>query len=172
MYPPLSTFFKRESLETFNIAYGELINSVLTPLDIPSKELTPDHLGVLTHSSEEFENLTKTLLQYSTQIKEIVLHERRVRVFKLNSPLSGRYKVPKIEIFEPKPNIDITKLRFGVEHIAFQVKNFDEYISITKGKVGIIKEGTVGNSKFAKTEILNTVEIEFRSDALGEEESN
>lgn len=172
MYTPLTFFLNRESLENFNLAYGELINSVLTTLNISSEELIPDHLGILLHSSSEFEDISQQLLQYSIQIKEIVLHERRVRVFKLNSPLSGRYNIPKIEIFEPKPNIDITKLRFGVEHIAFQVKNFDEYIFSTKRKVGIIKEGSVGDSKFAKTEILNTVEIEFRSDALGEEEGN
>ncbi|KKR06466.1 MAG: hypothetical protein UT34_C0001G0507 [candidate division WS6 bacterium GW2011_GWF2_39_15] len=165
----MSDLFKYDSLQEFFSIYQKAVLNFLNQYDLDISELVPDHLGALTHNSEEFESVTTILLSHSQMIKEIQLNNRRVRVFKLNHPLLGDFTIPKIEIFEPKPESDLAKLRYGIEHISFTVKNFDNFASAVVNILPIAKQGQVGTSKFMKTEIINTVEIEFRSDSLGEE---
>ena len=164
----MKNIFTIESLSEFAQIYTKLVKLELQRLEINEEELTPDHYGAFVGSKEEFDSTSEQLLTFSTLIKEITLHNRRVRVFKLNNPLPGIYSIPKIEIFEPKPDADLKKERFGIEHIAFKVKDFDTFIKSIDPSI-LAKQGEVGNSKFAKTKTFNLVEIEFRNDSLGEE---
>lgn len=164
----MKDIFIIDSLIKFTNVYTQLVHQELIRLGLDNQELIPDHNGAFVGSKEEFDSTSEQLLTFSTLIKEITLHNRRVRVFKLNNPLPGVYKVPKIEIFEPKPEADLKKERFGIEHIAFRVKDFKGLLSQINPDL-LAKQGEVGKSKFAKTKTFNLVEIEFRNDSLGEE---
>lgn len=159
--------YTKGNLQSFYTSYAKSVKFILDDYGI--SEVIPDHLGCLTHSKEEFEEATLELLKSAKQIKEIELHGRRVRVFKFEEPLNSDFPMPKIEIFEPKPDAELKNLRFGIEHIGFYVKNFDEFLNNFESKLPVAKKGQVNSSFFLKTETLNTVEIEFRSDKLGEE---
>jgi len=70
-----------------------------------------------------------------------------------------------IEIFEPKPNIDESKLKLGIEHIAIIVKEFDKLATSIPQKY-ISKSAEYPEGKFLKTKFTNLVEIEFRDRSL------
>lgn len=165
----LAKLFTYESIQAFLTSYVPTVDYVLQVYNI-NLPLEADHLGCLFHSSQEFDQISELISTYSEQIKEIILSGRRVRVFKLNTPIhAGKYTISKLEIFEPKPGADLATLRYGIEHISFYVKDWENFQKNTKPLLPIAKEGSVNTSFFVKTEILNTVEIEFRSDRLGEE---
>ncbi|HCC67715.1 TPA: hypothetical protein DEP90_00675 [Patescibacteria group bacterium] len=159
---------KKEDLQKLVNSYEMKVLSVLDSFNLKT-HLLCDHLGYLLHNSEEFDKVSKAMLEYSVLIKEVILHGRRIRVFKLKESLTGKFNIPKIEIFEPKQGLDPSELRYGIEHIAFTVKDWEEFILKDRERLPIVKEGSVGNSLFMKTEIINTIEIEFRNDRLGEE---
>ncbi len=163
----MKDLFERATIEQFVESYFNSVAFVLNNLNVAGY-LECDHLGCLLHNPAEFDEVSEVLKTYCDQIKGIVLHGRRVRVFKLHSPIEGLYPVPKIEIFEPKADVDLTKLRYGIEHISFYCSDWEGFCAKYKGVLPIAKEGSVEDSYFIKTETINTVEIEFRSDRLGE----
>ncbi len=162
--------FTLSAITEFTNSYFKSAEFLLKTYNIPQTEIVCDHLGCLFHNSEEFDAVTNIIKVYSREIKSIELHNRRVKVFELNEPINGLYLLPKIEIFEPKPNADPKTLRYGVEHISFYIPNWENFIKTYKERLPIAKEGSVNTSIFIKTEIINTIEIEFRSDRLGEED--
>lgn len=164
----MSKYFESGHLEKFLANYTKIVSFVVNDFEIRGDHVC-DHIGCLVHNSSEFNLVNSELLRFSKSIKEIVLDNRRAAVFKFNNPIETAYTVPKIEIFEPKPNIDQKALRFGIEHISFYAPDWEEFYALNRSRLPIVKEGYVGNSKFMKTEIINTIEIEFRSDKLGEE---
>lgn len=168
----MEELFTKGALEKFFDIY-----SLHTKLSLDYYQLnTPllgDHIGALPRDSEEFEQISEKLSTFSTLLAERIVHDRRIHIFKLNTPLEANDIVmPKVEIFEPKQDDDIKKLRIGFEHISFYVPQYDQLISQFKKNHTFIKEITVNSSRIAKTEILNLVEIEFRSDMLGEEDKS
>lgn len=164
----MKTLFKRENIQDFVDSYFKSVLFMLSTYNIPFEDVVCDHIGCLLHNSIEFDAVTNELNTYTKLIKSIELHNRRVKVFQLNDPINSGFLLPKIEIFEPKPDADFKQLRFGIEHIAFYVWDWDSFKSKYQSKLPIIKEGSVDKSLFMKTEVLNTIEIEFRNDRLGE----
>ncbi|MDQ5981527.1 MAG: hypothetical protein QG570_276, partial [Patescibacteria group bacterium] len=76
-------------------------------------------------------------------------------------------EIQSIEIFEPKPTADISKLKPGIEHIAMKVDRFDELEEyFAKNKLPIDKSVQMNDSRFFKTKFINLVEIEFRNNYL------
>jgi len=129
-----------------------------------------DHLGLQVLSAEEFDKSHIIFLGYAEMIHDNIIHNRRNRVYRFKKPLEAEgITMPKIEIFEPKPEADISKLRPGIEHISFVVKNYDSFLEECKQKnISIDKVIDMGGSKFFKTKLIDNVEIEFRNDKLGE----
>ena len=160
--------YKKENIQKFVDSYFLTTSSILEFYHINMDDINCDHIGCLSHNPQEFEEITKELSLYTRLINETKLHNRRIRVFKLNEQINTKFILPKIELFEPKPDINPKQLRFGIEHIAFQVKSWDAFNQKYKNKLPIIKEGSIDKSLFIKTEVLNTIEIEFRNDKLGE----
>lgn len=161
--------YERKYLERYYISYLEIVNFMRNVWEIRGT-IIPDHLGCQTGSGKEFDEISRTISKYSTLIKETYLQKRRIAVFKFDTPLLGTMLMPKIEIFEPKPEDNVLKLKYGIEHISFYVPEWELFVKENKNRFPIAKEGEVNNSKFIKTLIINNVEIEFRNDRLGEEE--
>jgi len=129
-----------------------------------------DHLGFQAMSAAEFDASHELLDKYAKLIHAERIHERRNNVYYFNEPfIVDDIVIPKIEVFEPKPDAKKEQLRSGIEHIAFFAKDYDKFLVQCKKK-GVLIDKTIdmANSKFFKTKIVNTVELEFRNDALGE----
>ncbi len=138
--------------------------------DLKGNNFSGDHLGLQVLSADEFDESHWLLLEYSQMIHDGIIHNRRNRIYFFKKPLdSDGVIMPKIEIFEPKPNAKISRLRPGIEHVAFVVKNYDNFLEDCRQKnIPIDKVIDIGSSKFFKTKLINNVEIEFRNDKLGE----
>jgi predicted metalloenzyme YecM len=160
--------FERSSLENFYQRYSATVEFLLNRMQLKGTKV-PDHIGVLVHDKKEYNEVSLILQKYSTRIREIVLNDRRVSVYKLDMPLIGSYLMPKIEIFEPKPGVVEKNLRYGVEHIAFYISEWDQFKSDNLNVLPLAKDFKVGTTSMLKTEIINTIEIEFRDERLGEE---
>lgn len=161
-----------KELNTFLNSYIEYVLSVAGSLNINLQDeiFLGDHLGLQVLSSEEFDKCHDMLLEYSEMIHDTIIHERRNRIYRFKKPLNIKgITLPKIETFEPKPNADISKLRPGIEHIAFYVKEYDNFLEECKhNNVPIDKAIDMSGSKFFKTKLIDNIEIEFRNDRLGE----
>ena len=161
-----------KELNTFLNSYIDSALSVAKSLNInlQGKIFSGDHLGLQVLSSEEFDKCHNILLEYAKMIHDTIIHKRRNRIYHFKKLLNVKgIIIPKIEIFEPKPNADITKLRPGIEHIAFYVEGYDNFLEeCKKNNVPIDKAINIDGSKFFKTELINNIEIEFRNDRLGE----
>lgn len=130
-----------------------------------------DHLGLQAVSKADFDKCHELLLQMADLIHDDVIHDRRNRVYRFKDiPESNGISVPRIEIFEPKPGADVSKLRPGIEHIAFTVDDYDVFVSECKQKnIPIDKEVDSDDGfRFFKTTFINGVEIEFGNEELGE----
>lgn len=160
--------YERASLENFYQRYSATVEFLLNRMQLKGTKV-PDHIGVLVHDKKEYNEVSLMLQKYSTRIREIVLDDRRVSIYKFDMPLIGSYLMPKIEIFEPKPGEIEKNLRYGIEHIAFYISDWDEFKSNNLDLIPVAKDFKVGTTSMVKTEIINTVEIEFRNERLGEE---
>jgi len=129
-----------------------------------------DHIGLQVLLNREFDSCHKILLKNSKLIHDHIIQNRRNRIYRFkNPPQIGDICIPRIEIFEPKPDTNIKKLRAGIEHIAFTVDNYDKFLkSCQKKNIPIDKTNDMNGSKFLKTTFVNGIEIEFRNDQLGE----
>lgn len=166
-YYSLNSF---SELQSFTNVYLPLVESMLLKFNIAlfEDELKGDHLGVQVLSSDEFDYVDRALSKYSKVTHRGMIHNRRNNVYKLN--ISLKYKdieIGLIEIFEPKPEADIKKLKPGIEHVAFEVKNYEDFLNkFKKSEFPIDKEVELSGSKFFKTAFINLVEVEFRNDSL------
>jgi len=167
-YYPIKTLHQ---LKEYLKVYVPLVKNVAESFSIKLTEdrFRGDHIGLQVLSKKEFDKCHKLLLPYSEVIHNAIIHKRRNRVYQFKKPLKvDGVVIPRIEIFEPKPEAVIRKLKAGIEHIAFVVKNYDRFLlACKKRKVPIDKEIEIGSSKFFKTSLLNLVEIEFRNNQLG-----
>lgn len=120
-------------------------------------------------NAEEFDESSKILSGYATLVHDHIIHDRRNRVYKFESPLEiGVIEIQSIEIFEPKPNADANTLKPGIEHMAFKVNEYDIFFEWFKQQGHPIdKSSDMDGSKFFKTKLVDMVEIEFRNDFLG-----
>lgn len=130
-----------------------------------------DHLGLQVASPEEFDRVHNILISYSELINAGVIHQRRNNVYKLKNFITAHgIEIQSIEIFEPKPNADVSKLNAGIEHIALKVSNITELEKkLIENDLPISKIVEDGENKFIKTTFLNLVEIEFRNEYLWKE---
>lgn len=172
----LSPYYSIKSLhhlKEYLKIYTKLVEVVAKHLGVNLKnpKIKGDHLGVQVLSKKEFKICSEKLTQYSTLINESIIHERRVRIYRLNKPLKiNSFSFSLIEIFEPKPGADLKKLKPGVEHLAFKVDDYEEFLArCKKNNLPLDKEGKNKNLKFFKTRLLDLVEIEFRNKSLGAE---
>ncbi len=161
-----------DEIKTYLESYLNSVLSVANRLNINllDKKFSGDHLGLQVLSKEEFDKCHDMLLGYSEMIHDSIIHERRNRIYRFKEILSVKgIAIPKIETFEPKPNADIFKLRPGIEHIAFYVENYNNFLEECKQKnIPIDKVVDINGSKFFKTKLIDNTEIEFRNDSLGE----
>lgn len=168
LYPIHST----EEIEKYLAPYLKLVlfNLKQYNIDLNAISGSGDHIGLQVLSSQEFDDCHGILLKNSELIHDHVIHDRRNRVYHFKTPpQASDIIVPRIEIFEPKPNANIGKLRAGIEHVAFTVENYDEFLSdCQKRGIPIDKTNNLDGSKFFKTTFVNGIEIEFRNDQLGE----
>jgi len=161
----------RVELSAFFDAYIRLVLNQFKIFNINFTEfgISGDHLGLQVLSSDEFDLVNDYTLGYSTLIHTGEIHNRRNNVYKLNeSIVSNGVAIESLEIFEPKANADLSKLKPGFEHIAFKVDRYDDLLLyLHKHNLPIDKERTFKDgSKFFKTKLLNLAEIEFRDDYL------
>jgi len=166
-YPVLSI----KVIQEFAKAYFPLVELTCQQFQINLHDtgINGDHFGLQVLSDIEFDQCHKILLQYTKLVHDHVIHQRRNRVYHYHLPVQvNGITIPKIEIFEPKPDADISKLRPGIEHIAFVVDDYDQFLTEYKSKrIPIDKEINLQGSKFFKTKFINIIEIEFRNDELG-----
>ncbi len=170
MYNKFYQLNTRFELQEFFAAYLPLVKLSLKHLGI-SKDmfrLETDHLGIQVVSSQEFDLVHNFLFTYCTVVNSGVIHGRRNNLYKLSDPIErDGYKLSYLEIFEPKADADIYKLKLGIEHISFYSSNFDELlIHFMENKLPVAKQVNMHGSKFLKTTFMNLVEIEFRNDFL------
>lgn len=161
-----------EELKDYLEAYLPLVKNIAEKysVDLESNQFQADHLGVQVLSSEEFDQASEMLSAYSSLIHDNIIHERRNRVYQFNDPITAsNLSLPRIEIFEPKPDAELRKLKPGIEHVAFMANDYDNLLANFKSNnYPIDKENTFDDgSKFFKTSLVNLVEIEFRNDFLG-----
>lgn len=137
-------------------------------IDVRQKRFQADHLGLQVLNSEEFDRASKALLAFSAIVKDEPIQHRRNQVFRFAVPVEEQgFRLPGIEIFEPKPGEETAKLRAGIEHVAFVVYDYQGFLAelVARG-VPIAKKADYGSGEFFKTVFLNGVEVEFRSSFL------
>lgn len=89
----------------------------LTEVGIDVTDLNIDHIAYQTASSEEYEKLKPELMQTSQLVKEPLVADRRVGVFKFNEPLEyERRVIETIELIEPVEGVDEVS---GLQHAEF-----------------------------------------------------
>lgn len=159
-----------DELEEFLLSYMPLIRNQLSIFDISLSKfgISIDHLGLQVISKNEFDLVHKSIVEYAEVIKEGIIHERRNNTYKLNEFIKhDNIELQSIEMFEPKPNADISKLKPGFEHIAMKVDRFDELQTyFIENNLPIDKSVEYGGARFFKTKFVNLVEIEFRDGYL------
>jgi hypothetical protein len=169
---PTYPIHSNEELNEFLESYIPLVLAAAKKFDIDLKDdrFSGDHLGFQVMSGNEFDIYHQIILKNSKMIKDSVIHERRNRIYRFKDYLQADgIVVPRIEMFEPKPNADLADLRPGIEHISFTVEAYDDFLQeCQKRGVPIDKVVDMKGSKFFKTKLIDNIEIEFRNDELGE----
>lgn len=159
-----------QSVKDYCSKYFPLVKLLATSfkIDLDSVGIEGDHLGVQVLTAEEFESVSKQLLGYTALASEKIIHGRRNRIFKFIEPFEVEgIQLSNIEIFEPKPGADLSKLKPGIEHIAFNANDFDKLLAQAKyNNIPIDKVVADGSHKFFKTRLVNLVEIEFGNESL------
>lgn len=86
-------------------------------LVIDLSQMNPDHIGYSVSSKEEYNQEKETLLKIAELVREAIVSNRRVGVFKFNTPLKyDKYIIDAIELIEPKEG---EKTQTGFEHAEF-----------------------------------------------------
>ena len=113
-------------------------------------------MGLQTLSKEEFGECDKILLSFSVLVHQSITYNRRGRAYRLNQLLDVcGLTIPKIEIFEPWPDTDFTKLTGGFKHIAFCIQNFNDFlVDCQKKNMPIEKMGEFNGSKFFRLKTI------------------
>lgn len=166
---PINT---RYELNKFFESYSHIVlNQIkLFGIDLSEYGIVGDHLGLQVLSNSEFDLAHDYIIKYAKIIKKGIIHDRRNNTYLLKDFIKANgIEIQSIEVFEPKPTADLSKLKPGFEHIAMKVEKFDELLDFfDKKKLPMDKFVELGDSKFFKTKFVNLVEIEFRNDYLWE----
>ncbi len=158
----------RELEEYCNLYFPLIINysrSILG-IDLKKDPFEGDHLGIQTSSADEYTKYYEHLSSYMTHNFTNDLHSRKVSIFSFKDQfLSNGISLNGIEIFEPKPDTDISNLKLGVEHISIISKDYEKTFEDIP-KEYISKSAEYPEGRFFKTKFTNLVEIEFRDRSL------
>lgn len=160
----------RQDLEQFFAAYLPLVmyQGQKFGFDLRAPEFHLDHIGLHVQSAAEFDNADNNLRQFSEMMGETMFHGRRNRVYRFREPLSAlELKLPGLEIFEATFDTPPVDMKYGIEHISFQVQDFDRLVDrLHEKNIPISRETEYHGQPFIKTVMINTVKIEFRKDFL------
>ncbi len=170
MYKEFYQLNTRHELNEFFAAYLPLVQLALKQFGVSKDrfQLEIDHLGIQVSSGQEFDLVHNSLFTYSTVVNSGIIHGRRNNLYRLNEPIEiDGLILPYLEIFEPKADADVYRLKLGIEHISYYSSRFDELLThFVENRVPIAKQVDMHGSKFLKTVFMNLVEIEFRNDFL------
>ncbi len=170
MLLPYYPIHSQQQLENYLKVYIPLVFNQLNiyGVDIKAFGITGDHFGLQVLSAEEFDKSDTLLQTYATLVNAGEMHNRRNNIYKLTSfPKINDIEIQSIEMFEPKPDADINKLKPGIEHIALVAQKYDElHKFFIEKQLPIDKSADFNGSKFFKTKFVNLVEVEFRNDYL------
>ena len=102
-------------------------NQILEALGIDLEGATLDHIAYQTESSEEYDRMRPEFEKVAQLIKEPLVSERRVGVFKFNEPLLYKdQKIKAIELIEP---VEGQKCISGLEHAEYMLPvSLEEFI--------------------------------------------
>ena len=135
-------------------------------IDFKKGAFEGDHLGIQTPSHDEYSHYCNILSSYMSHNFTNDLHGRKVSIFSFKDRfISNGITLNGVEIFEPKPNVDITKIKLGIEHISIITKEYEKTLS-NISKEYINKSAEYPEGRFFKTKFINLVEIEFRDRSL------
>ena len=164
---PINTI---EQVQAFADAYVPLVlhQLKLFQIDLAEFGIKGDHLGLQVLSAEEFDNAHALIATYAQTIRQGEVHNRRNNTYKFNEVITSHgLELQSIEIFEPKPDAIIEKLKAGFEHIALYVQEYDALLNFSQQfELPVGKSLDFNGSRAFKSKFLNLVEIEFREDYL------
>jgi hypothetical protein len=158
-----------DEVQTFFVSYLPLVKLCLQNFGVLGNfNFSGDHLGLQVGSAVEFDAVHNLLTKYCETITEGVIHNRRNNTYKLHDFIThDGVELQSIEMFEPKPDVDVSKLKLGFEHIALYSPEYTAvYEHFCTNDLPIAKSVDMHGSKFFKTTFMNLVEIEFRNDYL------
>lgn len=162
--------YNLSQLQDFTNVYIPLVLFQLNEFKLAAhlQNVQGDHFGLQVMSSQEFDTAHEIISSYSQTIKQGIIHNRRNNTYKLNSTINtNNIKVWSIEMFEPKPNADLTKLLPGIEHVSLAVDNLDQiYSHFVDNALPVEKFVEYNGSRFFKTRLTNLVQVEFRDNPL------
>jgi predicted metalloenzyme YecM len=158
-----------QELEEYCNLYFPLItnySSSILGLDLSNNTFEGDHLGIQTSSHEEYTHYYNLLSSYMSHNFTNDLHGRKVSIFSFRDEfVSKDISLNGVEIFEPKPKVDIGKIKLGIEHISIITKEYDKTFENISRKF-VNKSAEYPEGRFFKTKFINLVEIEFRDRSL------
>ncbi len=169
-YYPINS---QKNLQQFWETYFPLVQLSLNYFgySLNNSGLQPDHLGIQVNNRKEFISCHKKLMKISTLLSEEIVNKRWCSIYKFKKPptTKGNIFIPRIEIYNPTPKQHNLEIKSGIEHVAFTVKNYSQFIKEwSSKKLPILYEKKIDNSTFFKTPFINGLLIEFRNDELGE----
>ncbi len=136
-------------------------------LDLKQTDFGADHFGLQVLDKSEFDAAHHALTQYCTLTHEDIIHDRRNNIYQFNYPIEvGGFRFRGIEIFEPKPKVDRTTLRPGIEHVAFVCKDLSKIATRLDAMGLVAKDATYSRGRFIKTQLNDGIEIELRDTSL------
>jgi len=163
----------QELEEYCNLYFPLVINysKAILGIDLKRDTFEGDHLGIQTSSYEEYTYYYKLLSSYMSHNFTNELHGRKVSIFAFRDKfVSNGITLNGIEIFEPKPDTDLSKIKLGIEHISIIAKEYEKTFENTP-KEFINKSAEYPEGRFFKTKFTNLVEIEFRDRSLIKKET-
>jgi len=122
-------------------------------------ELTFDHFGLQTLSTEEYWDLKSYFIVRAKFEGEIHYHNRRLGKFYL-----GYETEDKMELIEPHPGEVFMQYDCFVEHVAFKVEKIDKLAKLFADR--ILTTFNIEGSKGFKIQGPGQVQIEFRNNEL------
>jgi predicted metalloenzyme YecM len=94
------------------------LNDYVNRLGIDISNATLDHIAYYTTSSENYDQTKLEFEKFSKLVKEPLVNERRVGVFKFHKPIEYNHQnIKAIELIEPRKN-QVIKVA-GLEHAEY-----------------------------------------------------
>lgn len=143
--------------------------ALLEGVDLTSARFAGDHLGLQARSAREFDDVVRTVGAYALPVRRESIDGRRNCVLRLRRPLrGGGWEMPLVEVFEPKLREAPRDLRPGIEHCAFVVSDYEQWLRDWPGRRELVaKRRDSATRVFVKTWIINGIELELRPVSLG-----